>query len=264
MKKKGSALVFSVLILSFFLAISLNIFFQARKKAERAGVKVNGERITNNIDIASSLGYQELKLAEEFVRIGFLLDSTHPGFNNLYPAITPTDSTPLYIDPYTGEFEEGKRYAGVQINNFIDYFSSHWDSGGTSTNQKLILGEEYSGGKLISRTWQSNGVASSVTPLWQLKLNDPSDTSQSIGGYTLVSEPVFNTTSVPDTAIAIYEKFILLDEFTLAVNGEDIDVPQSVFRIEIEESLDYTNDGTDITISGRSISDFIIEAIDTD
>lgn len=101
MKKKGSALVFSVLMLSFFLAISLNIFFQARKKAERAGVKVQGERTTNNIDIASSLGYQELKLAEKFVSEGILYSATHPiitgsyGFHNEdYP---PIDSS-TYIN----------------------------------------------------------------------------------------------------------------------------------------------------------------------
>lgn len=258
MKKNGSALVFSILILSFFLAISLNIFFLARKKSERAGVKVSGERITNNIDIASSLGYQELQLAEKFVREGVLYDSSHPNRNDSYTL--PSTGSYLYIDPATGDFSN--RYAGIQINNFIDYFSSHWNPGPTSSkNQKLIIGEEISSGKVISRMWQSAGIDSILSPLWQLRLDDPTDNSLSIGGYSLESVPDFDTDLDTGTAglqaAAVYTKFISLSEREI----NSITVPESIFKIEITEKFDYVDDGSNISISNRQISSFIIEAL---
>jgi len=262
MKKKGSSMVFTVLMLAFFLALSLNIYFLARKKAERASIKVQGEVVTNNIDIASSLGYQELLLAEEFVRIGFLYDKDHDYSNDNDQYTQPADGTkPLYIDPATGDFLANKRFAGIQINNFIDYFSSQWNPG-TSSNQKLIIGEEASGGKIINRMWQSAGVDSSTTLLWTL----PSDTL-SIGGYKYIphdsTDPTNDNNSDPiptsgtHTGIkVIYEKFIYLDTFTL----NTIQVPQSVFRVQVRETFDY--DVAASIVSNRNITDFIIQAID--
>lgn len=239
MKKKGSALVFSVLILSFFLAISLNIFFQARKKAERAGVKVQGERTTNNIDIASSLGYQELNLAERFVREGFPYSSSHPYSLETY---TLTNGSRFYINLSTGLYNN--RYSGIQINNFIDYFSSVWNHGGTN-NQKLIMGEEISDGEVVSRMWQSAGVDSTVTPLWDSSL--PSG-SLSIGGYSLVSTDPSPLSDGIERKAA-YKKYIRLTS---------TDIGDSVFQISITESFDL-NSGV---VSNRSIDSFTIEALD--
>ena len=36
--ENGSAIVLAILLLSFFMALSLNMFFIAQKKSERAGV----------------------------------------------------------------------------------------------------------------------------------------------------------------------------------------------------------------------------------
>ncbi|GLI57674.1 hypothetical protein PM10SUCC1_31880 [Propionigenium maris DSM 9537] len=261
MKKKGSALVFSVLMLSFFLALSLNIFFQARKKAERAGVKVQGERTTNNIDIASSLGYQELQLAEKLVREGIVYDESHPNKNDSYTL--PATGSYLYIDPATGDFNSGKRYAGIQINNFIDYFSSSWDPGGT-LSQKLIMGERISDGRVVSRMWQSAGTGSTLIPLWD-------SGSTSIGGYSLKTAPDFendlDATKPGLQAAALYEKFIFLDNFTVKIregrpDEEVLEDLQSVFRLEVTEEFDYVDSGTNITISNRQITSFIIEALD--
>lgn len=243
MKKKGSALVFSVLMLSFFLAISLNIFFQARKKAERAGVRVQGERTTNNIDIASSLGYQELQLAEKFVREGFPYTDSHSQSIESYPAITSsTNRNQFYIDIATGFYT--KRYSGIQLNNFIDYFSSLWEHGGTS-NQKLIMGEEIVDGRVVSRMWQSAGVDSKATPLWDTNL--PSG-SLSIGGYSLDStDPSPLSDGIQRKAV--YRKFIRLTSSSIG---------DSVFQISVTESFDLTSG----VVSNRSITDFTIEALD--
>jgi len=261
MKKKGSALVFSVLMLTFFLAISLNTYFLTQKKAQRAGVKVQGEVATNNIDIASSLGYQELLIAENFVRNGFLYSGTHPSvsgnFNNT--AYTQTNGNFFYLDLSTGFYKSGEKYAGIQLNNFIDYFSSQWDyTAGAVADQKLILGEEVSGDKVISRMWQSAGIPDKLTPLWDPSLGG---SGISIGGYRLKdidpALPTTNTTGTP--IIATYEKYIRLKDI---IQGTTTLVPQSVFRIEVKESFTYALAGTAVTISGRNIDTFIIEAID--
>lgn len=259
MKKNGSALVFSVLMLSFFLAISLNIFFQARKKAERAGVKVGGERTTNNIDIASSIGYQELLIAEKFVGEGILYDNSHPIitgglFSN--SSYTPIDinayRNELYVDPSTGSYGS-TNYAGIQINHFIDYFSSQWDYTLTDLNkQKLIMGEKVENNKL-SRMWQSAGIPDKRIPLWS-----PSATGNSIGGYTLVTSkiPTANATDTPFTAT--YEKIMRLNDVT---SGSDTLIPKAVFRIRVTESFTYSKNGSDISFYGRSMDSFVIEAI---
>lgn len=257
MKKKGSALVFSVLILSFFLAISLNIFFLARKKSERAGVKVAGERITNNIDIASSIGYQELLIAENFVRIGFPYNNTHPASINDYYNNNGTIASPgeLHLDPSTGFYKVGRSFSGIQINNLIDYFSSEWDytldSDGddttTGTNsQKLIIGENLSGEVALSRIWQSIGMENKLIPLWSI--TDSSGIS--IGGYKLTSTPI-NTSTDSLNNQAIYEKTLLLEE----VPGL---IPEISFRITVTETFDYS---AATGAYNRSLTSFVIEAI---
>lgn len=262
MKKKGSALVFSVLMLAFFLALSLNIFFLARKKAERAGVKVAGEVTNQNIDIASSLGYQELQLAEKFVREGFPYTSGHPNANTTY---APSEGSHFYINMGTGLYTN--KYPGIQLNNVIDYFSSVW-AHNTSDNQKLIMGEEISQdpvtSKLIveSRMWQSAGVDSTITPLWNAASN-----AQSVGGYnynTTESDSISTSDGTYTEIKAVYEKFILLSERTMDSDTTptvSITIPESTFKITVTETFDYTKAGSDITVSNRQITSFIIEAL---
>ncbi len=266
MKKKGSALVFSILMLTFFLAISLNTYFLTQKKAQRAGVKVQGEVTTNNIDIASSLGYQELLIAENFVRNGFLYSGAHPSIsgnfnNNTY---TQTDGNFFYLDLSTGFYKSGEKYAGIQLNNFIDYFSSQWDyTAGTVAGQKLILGEEISDGKAVNRMWQSAGIPDKLIPLW-----DPSlaGSGISLGGYRLTTSSIdlSDTSVLPDngapyTFTSTYEKSIRLKD---VVQGTTTLIPQSDFRIQVVESFTAIKSSSIVTISGRNIESFIIEAID--
>lgn len=252
MKKKGSTIVFSVLMLAFFLALSLNIYFLARKKAERASVKVAGEKTTNNIDMASSLGYQELVMAEGFVRIGFPYEDSHPSHSgssfDSYP-YTTGDRSKLYL------LEDGfytNKYPGIQLNNFIDFFSSQWVIG-DSSNQKIIIGEEIVGGVPLRRMWQSSGIENKLVPLWS-----PASTGKSIGGYTIKSSPTLPT-SGSEVLTAVYEKFMRLDEVT---SGSDILIPESKFRIEVTEKFTYSVSSGVSSVSDRSITSFIVESVD--
>ncbi len=251
MKKNGSALIFSILTLSFFLAISLNIFFQARLKAKRSGLKLNNEVTVNKVDLASSIGYQELWIAETLVRKGILYDSTHPHYLDTY---TLTNGTHLYLNMDSGFFTN--RYSGIQISNYIDYFTSRWDHN-DSDDQKLIIGENITSNTVNSRVWQSSGVASTLTPLWQLKIDDSSNSSRSLGGYLLIIEPTFTTTSTPLGTSATYEKIIRIDSSII----NSITIPETLFKITVVESFNYIKDGSKIETSDREITNFIIETL---
>jgi len=254
MKKKGSALVFSVLMLAFFLAISLNIYFLARKKAQRAGIKVSGEKTINKIDMASSLGYQELLIAESFVRIGFPYDDSHPVHTDIseFDTYNIGDRTKIYL------LEDGfytLKYPGIQINNFIDFFSSQWVLG-TLSEQKIIMSEEITGGIPLRRMWQSSGIQNKLVPLW-----DPAATGRSIGGYTITTTPALpssNTSEPHPILTAVYEKFIRLDQVT---SGSTVIIPESVFRIEVTEEFTYSVILGVPSVSNRNITSFIIESI---
>jgi len=251
MKKKGSALVFSVLILAFFLAISLNIYFLARKKAQRAGVKVAGEKTTNNIDMASSLGYQELLMAENFVRVGFPYDDDHP-VHLLTPSKFSTyslsDRSKLYL------LEDGfytQKYPGIQINSFIDFFSSQWVLGNLS-DQKIIMGEEIDSGIPLRRMWQSSGIENKLFPLWSI-----SDSSGvSIGGYELTSVPLDTSNNI-NGATATYEKVIKLNRVPEDESEPEL-IPEAIFKITVEETFNYS---TTAGASDREITSFIVESI---
>ena len=283
MKRKGSALVFSVLILSFFLALSLNLYFIARKKAESAGVKLKGERVTNNIDMASSLGYQELYLAENFVRLGFPYDkTTHSGAIDMYSV---PESNDVYFNAFSGKYNIGEKYSGIQLNDLIDYFTANWDyEVGGDEHQKIIMSEDVGldsfGDKVVeSRMWQSGGVPEKAVPLWSVKKSAASEKKVSIGGYHLYKLNINGiekdvsfsvnprgdiknnlTSDSTQDITAYYVKFITLEE------DEALEIPKLNFRIEVEESFSAIGtDGdafNDIEFYGRKISKFSIKHLE--
>jgi hypothetical protein len=187
MKKKGSAIILTVLLLGFFTAMSLNIYYIGQKKAETAGDKKAGEQLTNDIDIASSIIYQEAYLAENFVRTGVLYDLDKYGTDlSGFDDYELKNGDNSYFDVSDGTYD--KEYPGIQLSSISEYFDSNWnyklDNDGNETgaaSQKLIMSEVVEDGEAESRIWQSGGVPSKITKLWE-------DTSLlSIGGYELVS-----------------------------------------------------------------------------
>ena len=255
MKKKGSAIILTVLLLGFFTAMSLNIYYIGQKKAETAGDKKAGEQLTNDIDIASSIIYQEAYLAENFVRLGVPYDYDITGFDK-YNIDDVDKEEESYFDVSTGEYGTGEKFAGIQLNSISEYFDSNWnyklDDAGSETgaaSQKLIMNEvleklEDSDGndyyEPISRIWQSGGVPSKITKLWE------NTSLLSIGGYELVS---------------------------ITVNGSDEivagDITESKVKDELEDKDD--NDMTavftkTVTIEGSgdiSSMTFVITATET-
>ena len=65
-KQQGSALILAILLLAFFMALSLNMLTISRAKAQRAGDTVIGNKVLSDSDSASTLGYYEYNLALEY------------------------------------------------------------------------------------------------------------------------------------------------------------------------------------------------------
>jgi hypothetical protein len=264
MKKKGSALILVILLLGFFTAMSMNIYYTGRKKAETSGDKKTGEQLTNDIDIASSIIYQEAYLAENFVRIGVLYDlSNSSGYDS---KLTGFDEYKIkkgdnsYFDVSDGDYNENEKFAGIHLNNISEYFDSNWDytkddSGGYtgSSSQKLIMSEEVDDDlKVESRVWQSGGVPSKITKLWE-------DTSLfSIGGYKLKSIEIdgvdvsvgTNTKTEIENELDTDSTYIKASfEKTVEIEGNGGDIPSMTFVITATETVNLD------TTSGTTLAD---------
>lgn len=285
-KKNGSAIILSVMCLAFFLSMSLNIYYTGAKKAESAIDKVTGEKITNDIDIASSIGYQELYLAENFVRKGFVYDDGHPAsFGDTDSYAVPNEDK-SYFDYDDGEYSS--KYYGVQLNSFSEYFDSHWDYTLTnSSKQKTMISENiekikytYNKAKddevyrVMERSWQSGGVPEKTQKLWESTGSSYDEEKKvSIGGYRLThitlkdssdtekySEDVTSTTTLKSDIEDILDDGAEGDEYSIEATFEktvvlaayesdgDVKIPEMSFDITVNETIDLnTDDGLLLT-----------------
>ncbi|WP_319205264.1 hypothetical protein [uncultured Ilyobacter sp.] len=280
--EKGSAIILSVLMLAFFTVMTLNIYYFGGKKAESVRDKVLGEKITNYLDIASSIGYQELYIAESFVRKGVVYDNdSHPAKNYTYTQPTDDDSY-SYLN---SDGTYSKKYSGIQLTRFSRYFDSHWeydlddeDGNSTEDSQKLIMTETIDDGKVENRTWQSGGVPTKIFELWEATGSEDEEMLVSIGGYRL--KEVYLTDDTSNTEFdgadiitgkdfkgsiegklksdksdsggdnnylmkAIFEKTIKIDEFKL---DDEVQIPEIELTIQASEVIEFnTDDGTDLS-----------------
>lgn len=223
-KEKASAMVLAVLILAFFMTLSLNMYFLAEKKAQRAGLKSKGTTILSDIDASSTLGYYELYLASEYLTKGLVTTSD----SSIYSKSTPAFGTTV---------------AGIKIEGYTEYFTKwvngHIDDDGdgtADTTGNAILTTESAIGTGNGRVW--NVLDDNYTELWE------SNNMKSIGGYELTilagstvlptdtadfinkiftSSPVSGDT---ENIEAIYEK-----EITFSGNGASF--PSITFKIKV-------------------------------
>ncbi len=217
-KEQGSAMVLAVLILSFFMTLSLNMYFLAEKKAQRAGVKSEGTVILSDIDASSTLGYYELYLASEYLTKGFYNNMTQLQFSNWI------DGTYL-VTP-----------VGIKINNPSHYFSSYVDGvveGVTATG--IIIAQEAID-NISSREWDV--TEDNIKELWgkynRKSIGGYKISSLKIGGtnysfpltYTNFSDELGFPTVTTQQVITTYEKVIVFPS-TSGINEE------SKFNIEV-------------------------------
>ncbi|MCK5779759.1 MAG: hypothetical protein KAH04_02005 [Psychrilyobacter sp.] len=222
MKKKGTALILSMLMLAFFLVLTLTMYSIARNRNLRSVFKIKGMKLDSALNSGLALAHYELYLADEYVSKGRLY-STTVNRGDSYPNTTPTQTTRYYdstIDPIVPIV--GQHYTGIVLGNYNEYFSTYWnpnigseinvDSGSTVTDdvkrQPWVMEEKVGvNGKVLSRAWGNDGGEKRVR-LWGESLGT---TKRSIGGYRL-------------TEITGVDK-----------NGIDLTLPLDINKIEEEE-----------------------------
>jgi len=214
-KKKGSAMVLAVLLLAFFMALSLNMWFISQKKAQRAGDKVLGNKVLTDIDGSSTLGYYEFYLATEYMNKGFV---TSPSAFVIPSTTTTYASLDASGNPIFSTTNEG-----IQLSNEKQYFGSYFSSQGalTSSANAILTEVVYSNNRVERRDWYVTGGAI-INELWQ----SPNWTTQaSFGGYRIVTPVKLDGVNYNDynnfwiemndlatkTAITIYEKNVQLN-----------------------------------------------------
>lgn len=253
-KKQGSAMVLAILLLSFFMALSLNMWYISQKKAQRAGDIVIGNRELTDIDSSSTLGYYEFYLATEYMVNGFV---TSPSSYTL----TTTNGTMNY----TSGTAFTTTYEGINLENERQYFGAYLDTSGSalSTSSNAILKEEViENHKLKSRNWatKADGITgSAITELWY-------DTNEkSVGGYEITSlivgvtpvttnnfKVVVGATSGTEVDVAtIYEKTI---HFPGTTKNESI-----TYKVEVTRNSTINKTSSPYSIVEDSIENITVE-----
>jgi hypothetical protein len=274
MKKKGSALILSILMLSFFMTIALTMYYVARNRSKRSVYKIKGITISGGLDSGSSIAHYELYLADKYVSEGYLYNTSGGGIDYRGDNATyiPPTSTIKYITEVTSDGvvtlvpEIGKHYTGVVLNNYNEYFSALWDPTiiGTSTvvstgsaitdpnvlDQPWLAEEKVIGTSpssvVMSRIWLNNN-GEKIVRLWTLDKTKDDPIAISVGGYRLTKVNGVEITgnlkdAVPTTGTTIkftYEKIVSLDKSKVEEVGK-----VEEYRIEYVEL---------ITTSGGSI-----------
>lgn len=154
-KKKGSAMILAILLLAFFMALSLNMWFISQKKAQRAGDKIIGNSVLTDIDGSSTLGYYEFYIATEYMTKGFVTTGTY--------------TVPANTVDYTSGGAITPTIQGIWLENEKEYFGSYLStSGALNSNSNALLKEDNidSNNKLRERNWEVTGGAI-VNELWE-------------------------------------------------------------------------------------------------
>ena len=248
-KKKGSAMVLAILLLAFFMALSLNMWFISQKKAQRAGDKIIGNSVLTDIDGSSTLGYYEFYLATEYMTKGFVTTGTY------------TPSTTVYG---IGGVPNTTTIEGIILANEKQYFGSYLTSSGaltTSANAILDANTVSALGVVISREWTPTGGAI-ISELWES--NDWTN-QESFGKYK-ISTVLVGTVGVSNkedfldelsssTSKKIETNYIKNINLTTSDSNKN---RETSYIITAKRISNVTLSGTAIQFESDQISDIII------
>jgi len=254
MKKKGSALILSILMLSFFMTITLTMYYVARNRNQRSIYKVKGMKISSGLDTGTAIAHYELYLADEYVSKGHLYETSGSAID--YRGDNAVYSIPTTTTRYTSEITSGgvitivpqleKHYTGVVLNNYNEYFGASWNattgapiqvsSGSSITDNKIlrqpwVAEDKVIDGKIVSRAWLNNS-GEKIVRLWTLDHPKDHESAISLGGYRLIDingktltnadmlKTVFD--AVTGSAIRLtYEKVVSIDKTTIGDTGTE-------------------------------------------
>jgi len=257
MKKKGSALILSILMLSFFMTITLTMYYIARNRNKRSIYKIKGMRISSGLDSGSAIAHYELYLADEYVSRGYPYDVTTT-YGALYGVDTYPTTPPSFTTQYTTEdgitVKPIKHYTGVVLNNYNEYFGAKWDPTITGSAvaisgnaQPWIAEDKVIGSDVVSRAWMNN-TGEKIVRLWTLNTTTGGIGAVSVGGYRLIESGVgattptaimgnlsaVNPTNIADgVTVLVYEKILSIDKKILEVT----DTETEKYKITYEEKI---------------------------
>jgi len=255
-KKQGSAMVLAILLLSFFMALSLNMWYISQKKAQRAGDIVIGNRVLTDIDSSSTLGYYEFFLATEYMVNGFV---TSPSAYTL----STTNGTIEYVTS-TGAFTT--TIEGISLESERQYFGAYLDTSGSalSTSANAILEEEViDNHKLKSRRWKTSGTTgAAIIELWENTGN------KSVGGYAID----INSLKVDSSLVTSSADFLLRVK-TSGIHDIETDYIKTIYldsssnlknqdisyKTTVKRKTTVSGDGTKYTITEDSIENITVE-----
>ncbi len=262
--EKGSAIILAILLLAFFMALTMSMYFLAEKKAEMAGLKSRGTKELASIDSGTSIAYYEMGLASMLQKTGII--DRGQNFD-----ISATTGGP-YLSAAAGELERNVQMPGggdttnltlqaLTIEDYTDYFSmgltQDYD-GRKDSNEEDILFTSINDIRIpadingipttnYNKEWHG-GMLTNNGRLWT------GTTPASIGGYKITSGTVTNPTDGSNEIN--YTKEIVLNE---GASGSDQLAIQAIgefrYKIEVVERVNVA--GGDIQDS--DIDDFIIE-----
>ena len=187
-KDDGAAMVISLLVLMFFVALSMNVFFIAEKKAKKAGIRVVGSKSQAVVDTGANIGMYEVRTAFRFVR-GYTSSNTSD-ITSTQGGIRFTDANERVLPIRTGS-----EYIRTAV--FHEYFNSY----------------EVENGNLLTPATATNtaiGTSSSaVAKIWRRVQTNPPVLS--LGGYEL------DTTYTEDNHAAVTGHFMTngIEEFAV-------------------------------------------------
>jgi len=269
MKKKGSALILSILMLSFFMTITLTMYYIARNRNKRSIYKIKGMKISSGLDSGSAIAHYELYLADRYVSKGHPYEFGTPyyvayGVDD-YSLITPFTTTQRYTQEVTSGSviiimpKPNEHYTGVVLNNYNEYFGAKWDPQITGSAVEVIVGntqpwiaeDKVIDGKIVSRAWLNN-TGEKIVRLWTLDKGKDDVDAISIGGYRLININGKNLTNT-DKLKTVFEEvttsaITLTYEKIVSVSASGIGVED--YRITYVEGVEVTK-----TTSGSIVID---------
>ena len=295
MKKKGSALILSILMLSFFMTITLTMYYIARNRNQRSVYKIKGMKISSGLDSGSAIAHYELYLADEYVSRGHLY-TTSGGSITDYRADNEKYTIPITRTRYTQEVTSGEaiiivpqndnHFTGIVLNNYNEYFGAYWDPAITGSAIVVVTGSSITdlnvltqpwvaedkvnntstGSILLSRAWLNN-TGEKIIRLWTETIGS----AISIGGYRLTAvsglaidgNPVvvpLETDTLDSTISTLidftYEKLVSIDKSSIGDSGETED-----YRITYIESVEVTSSGSSILIKSDELNSMTVEKL---
>lgn len=252
-KNKGSAIILAILLLSFFMALTMSMYFMAEKKAERAGLKSKGTRVLAGIDSGSSVAYYELSLANH-LRVRGILDREQDFVLQTGTYTNQKGTTSVNV----GGTLESTTIQAILISNYCNYFSYAMAGDYTrktytnpdilfTTISRLVVNADNMVTSIemkvdLQEPSQSEheGLIANGTKLWE----DSPNAQTSIGGYRMPAVETRDPLATGGERItAVYNKRIVMNPIRTGSPELLAALGDFTYNIEVTEVAEINGSG---------------------